>query len=68
MHKVRRIRGGPSTPPQACIRKRVNDMKHTWSAQKGMKMSFPLVGNLSSKKDCGQAAMTKIGRYFKVKD
>jgi site-specific DNA-methyltransferase (adenine-specific) len=32
-----------------------------------MKMSFPLVGNLSSKKDCGQAAMTKIGRYFKVK-
>ncbi len=33
-----------------------------------MKMSFPLVGNLSSKKDCGQAAMTKIGRYFKVKN
>ncbi len=27
-------------------------------SQREMKMSFPLVGNRSGKKDCGQAAMT----------
>jgi len=29
-------------------------------------LSFPLAGNLSLKKDCGQAAMTEESKYDKL--
>jgi len=33
---------------------------------KYLNLSFPLVGNLSSKKDAGQAGMTNLGVYYKL--